>query len=81
MLSRLDAIRNIRNGQGIQLSFVGSEEVNGRPHNFNVILRYDKSSNVVAIIESVVMCTSYHIPLNSAQVLSFIKRHYARNVL
>jgi hypothetical protein len=88
MMTRLDAIQDIRCGRGICLSFVGLEaqyDRQGRahPHTFNVIIRRGKGGKAEAIIDCSMWGT---LPRNRwgvrpftltwKQVLNFIRLHY-----
>lgn len=77
LMTRLDAIRDIRCGRGIQLTHVG------RFSTFRVILRRRetyKGTHVEACIDCPVMRRTYYVKLTSRQVLSYIRRHYGRNL-
>lgn len=78
MLSRLEAIQDIRLGRGIQLSFTGAPigDGSGRCGKFNVIIRRDPKGGCKALIDCKVMRRTYTINLTARQVLSYIKRHY-----
>lgn len=83
MLTRLQAIQDIRLGRGVCLSFVGHEEINGRPHTFRVILRRNGRGGAMGIIECDAMRGSrqagpYRLTLSMGQVLTFIRLHYPR---
>ena len=82
MLSRLQAIQDIRMGRGIQLSFTGAPlgDGSGRCGRFNVIIRRDHRGGADAFIDCKVMRRTYTIKLTGKQVLSFIKRHYPTHV-
>ena len=79
MLTRLEAIQDIRLGRGIQLSFVGQVMPDGSSHRFNVILRRDRKGGCNALIDCQVMKKTYKVQLTAQQVLSYIKLHYARS--
>lgn len=79
VLSRLEAIQDIRVGRGVSLSFIGTEEVNGRPHTFSVTLKRN-GKRVCATIQCDAMRRSYRVHLTTVQVMSFIKLHYARKL-
>lgn len=90
MMTRLDAIQDIRCGRGICLSFVGLEsqydrQGNAHVHAFNVIIRRGKKGCAEAIIDCSMFGTLPRnrwgvrpITLTWRQVLNFIRLHYSR---
>lgn len=79
MLSRLEAIQDIRLGRGICLPFTGQKLADGRTHTFRVILRRS-FRGAEAAIDCMTMRQTYYINLTPKQVLAFIRRHYPRKV-
>lgn len=74
MLSRLEAIQDIRLGRGICMTHVG------RFTTFRVILRRDvMRGGVWAAIDCPVMRRTYYVKLTSRQVLTYIRLHYPRH--
>lgn len=78
MLTRLEAIQDIRLGRGIQLPFQGAPigDGSGRCGTFSVIIRRDRKGGCDALIDCKVMRRTYIIKLTAKQVLAYIKRHY-----
>lgn len=79
MLTRLQAIQDIRCGRGIQLTFT-NEDVIGKKNTYNLIIRRSplKGGSAQALIDCRVMRRSYYITLTAKQVLAYIRRHYPR---
>lgn len=75
-MTRLDAIRDIRLGRGIQLTHVG------RFTTFRVIIRRSpiKGGSPQAIFDCCKARRSYYINITPKQVLAYIRRHYPRNL-
>jgi len=81
MITRLEAIQDIRLGRGIQLTFEGHLNQAGTMTTFNVIIRRDvMRGGVEAAIDCKVMRRSYYIKLTPKQTLAYIRRHYPRSV-
>jgi hypothetical protein len=84
MLSRLQAIQDIRLGRGIQLSFVGAPlgDGSGRCGKFSIIIRRGfAGEGAIAHIECQVMRRTYKVRMTSKQVLAYIRRHYPTSAL
>lgn len=75
LMTRMDAIQDIRLGRGIQLTHTGLYTT------FTVILRRDiLRRGVKAALECNKMRKTYYLKLTPKQVLSYIRRHYPRSI-